>query len=123
MDWLLMACWIMGAWLGPWLSWSCAMLGLDMDLYVGRGLPASLLYPPPALQVLSSVSLLTGTLFSLAPPLPAMLCLLQKVDAELAKALATLEAEKATAMKGLDQQVDKLSSDILGRVLPEGVRV
>jgi len=46
-----------------------------------------------------------------------------KVDAELSKALATLEAEKEAAMKGLDAQVEKLSADILGRVLPEGVRV
>lgn len=46
-----------------------------------------------------------------------------KVDAELARALAALETEKAAAMKGLDSQVDKLSADILARVLPEGVRV
>jgi hypothetical protein len=47
----------------------------------------------------------------------------QKVDAELARALSGLESEKEAAMKGLDAQVDKLSADILGRVLPEGVRV
>ena len=46
-----------------------------------------------------------------------------KVDAELSRALAALESEKAVAMKGLDSQVAKLSADILGRVLPEGVRV
>ena len=45
------------------------------------------------------------------------------MDAELSRALATLEAEKAAAMTSLDAQVDKLSADILGRVLPEGVRV
>ena len=49
--------------------------------------------------------------------------LAQKVDAELARALASLESEKASAMKSLDAQVEKLSADILGRVLPEGVRV
>lgn len=47
----------------------------------------------------------------------------QKVDAELAKALATFQAEKDAAMKGLGSQVESLSADILGRVLPEGVRV
>jgi F-type H+-transporting ATPase subunit b len=46
-----------------------------------------------------------------------------KVDAELAKALGSLEAEKDAALKGLDSQVAKLSADILGRVLPEGVRL
>jgi F-type H+-transporting ATPase subunit b len=46
-----------------------------------------------------------------------------KVDAELAKALATLEAEKEAALAGLDSQVSKLSSDILDRVLPSGVKV
>lgn len=46
-----------------------------------------------------------------------------KVDAELTRALASLEAEKDAALKGLDSQVEKLSADILGRVLPEGVRI
>lgn len=46
-----------------------------------------------------------------------------KVDAELSRALATLESEKEAAMKSLDAQVEKLSADILGRVLPEGVKV
>ena len=46
-----------------------------------------------------------------------------KVDAELGRALASLEAEKDAALKGLDAQVSKLSGDILGRVLPEGVRL
>lgn len=46
-----------------------------------------------------------------------------KVDAELSRALASLEAEKDAALKGLDAQVTKLSGDILGRVLPEGVRL
>lgn len=45
------------------------------------------------------------------------------MDAELSKALAALESEKEAALKGLDSQVEKLSADILGRVLPEGVRV
>jgi len=45
------------------------------------------------------------------------------VDAELSRALSALEAEKDAAMKGLDAQVEKLSADILGRVLPEGVKV
>lgn len=35
----------------------------------------------------------------------ACLCLAQKVDAELEKALAQLESEKATAMEGMDAQV------------------
>lgn len=46
-----------------------------------------------------------------------------KVDAELNKALEQLEAEKAAAFKSLDSQVEKLSADILARVLPEGVKV
>ena len=54
---------------------------------------------------------------------PGRLALAQKVDAELSKALAVLESEKEAALKGLDAQVEKLSADILGRVLPEGVRV
>lgn len=45
------------------------------------------------------------------------------MDAELARALAELEQEKTAAMATLDSQVAKLSADILGRVLPEGVRV
>jgi F-type H+-transporting ATPase subunit b len=46
-----------------------------------------------------------------------------KVDAELSRALAALETEKDTAFKSLDAQVNKLSQDILTRVLPEGVTV
>lgn len=46
-----------------------------------------------------------------------------KVDAELSRALAALEAEKDTAFKSLDAQVQKLSQEILVRVLPEGVKV
>lgn len=46
-----------------------------------------------------------------------------KVDAELARALSTLESEKEAAMKSLDAQVEKLSANILSRVLPEGVKV
>lgn len=45
------------------------------------------------------------------------------VDRELASALAALEAEKAAALSNLDAQVDKLSGDILGRVLPQGVKL
>lgn len=56
-------------------------------------------------------------------PAPPACDLAQKVDAELAKALAALETEKEAALKGLNSQVEKLSADILGRVLPEGVRV
>lgn len=46
-----------------------------------------------------------------------------KVDGELSRALAALEAEKDAALKSLDSQVQKLSRDILVRVLPEGVKV
>jgi F-type H+-transporting ATPase subunit b len=46
-----------------------------------------------------------------------------KVDAELATAMATLDAEKQAALAGLDAQVNKLSADILDRVLPSGVKV
>ena len=45
------------------------------------------------------------------------------VDKELATALAALDSEKAAALKNLDSQVDKLSADILGRVLPQGVKL
>lgn len=45
------------------------------------------------------------------------------VDRELATALAALASEKEAALKNLDAQVDKLSADILGRVLPEGVKL
>ena len=46
-----------------------------------------------------------------------------KVDRELAAALATLTAEKEGALKNLDAQVESLSADILGRVLPAGVKL
>ena len=45
------------------------------------------------------------------------------VDRELATALAALASEKESALKNLDAQVDRLSADILGRVLPEGVKL
>ena len=45
------------------------------------------------------------------------------VDRELGAALAALESEKAAALANLDAQVDKLSADILGRVLPQGVKL
>lgn len=45
------------------------------------------------------------------------------VDRELETALAALASEKEAALKNLDAQVDKLSADILGRVLPEGVKL
>lgn len=48
---------------------------------------------------------------------------MQKIDKELASALATLDKEKDAALKDLDSQVEKLSSDILARVLPEGVKL
>ena len=38
-------------------------------------------------------------------------------------ALAALATETESALKNLDAQVDKLSADILGRVLPEGVKL
>ncbi|CAK0783088.1 hypothetical protein CVIRNUC_006283 [Coccomyxa viridis] len=46
-----------------------------------------------------------------------------KIDKELKTALDALEKEKATALKDLDSQVDKLSADVLARVLPEGVKL
>ena len=48
---------------------------------------------------------------------------LQKIDKELASALATLDREKEAALSDLDSQVDKLSAEILARVLPEGVKL
>ena len=47
----------------------------------------------------------------------------EKVDKELAAALGALTAEKDSALKNLDAQVESLSSDILGRVLPAGVKL
>ncbi|GMH33880.1 hypothetical protein BSKO_01714 [Bryopsis sp. KO-2023] len=47
----------------------------------------------------------------------------KEVDAELEVAFAALEKEQAAAMTSLDAQVDKLSADILKRVLPEGTKV
>lgn len=47
----------------------------------------------------------------------------QKIDKELASALATLDREKEAALSDLDSQVDKLSAEILARVLPEGVKL
>ena len=47
----------------------------------------------------------------------------QKIDKELATAIAALEKEKQAALSDLDSQVDKLSGEILARVLPEGVKL
>lgn len=47
----------------------------------------------------------------------------QKVDAELEAALAALDRERESAMQSLDAQVEKLSADILGKILPEGVTI
>lgn len=47
----------------------------------------------------------------------------QKIDKELATALAALEKEKDAALSDLDSQVDKLAADVLARVLPEGVKL
>lgn len=47
----------------------------------------------------------------------------EKVDAELEAALAALDREKELAMQTLDAQVDKLSAEILGKILPEGVTI
>jgi F-type H+-transporting ATPase subunit b len=47
----------------------------------------------------------------------------QKIDKELATAIAALDKEKEAALKDLDAQVDKLSAQILARVLPEGVKL
>lgn len=46
---------------------------------------------------------------------------LQKVDKELAAAVAALEKEEADALKSMQGQVDSLSNEIIARVLPEGV--
>ena len=48
---------------------------------------------------------------------------MQKIDKELASALAALDKEKEAALSDLDAQVDKLSGEILARVLPEGVKL
>ncbi|CAG9463657.1 unnamed protein product [Pedinophyceae sp. YPF-701] len=45
-----------------------------------------------------------------------------KVDRELEQALAQLNAEREEALKGLDASVQKLADQILGRILPEGVK-
>ncbi|CAL5221021.1 g3138 [Coccomyxa viridis] len=46
-----------------------------------------------------------------------------KIDKELKTALDALEKEKEAALKDLDSQVDRLSADVLARVLPEGVKL
>ncbi len=47
----------------------------------------------------------------------------QKIDKELASAIAVLEKEKQAALSDLDSQVDRLAADVLARVLPEGVKL
>ncbi|GLC37574.1 ATP synthase subunit b 2 [Pleodorina starrii] len=46
-----------------------------------------------------------------------------KITAEVESAIGGLEQESATMLKSLDAQVDKISAEVLRRVLPEGVKV
>lgn len=46
-----------------------------------------------------------------------------KLDKELEQALSALDKERDSAVSNLDAQVDRLAGDILGRVLPEGVKL
>ncbi|PNW76927.1 hypothetical protein CHLRE_11g481450v5 [Chlamydomonas reinhardtii] len=46
-----------------------------------------------------------------------------KITAEVESSIAGLEQESASMLKSLDAQVDKISAEVLKRVLPEGVRV
>lgn len=46
-----------------------------------------------------------------------------KVDSELSSAMASLDKDRESAMNNLDAQVDKLSAEILERVLPDSVKI
>lgn len=46
-----------------------------------------------------------------------------KVNAEVEASIAALEKESATVLKNLDDQVEKISGEVLKRVLPEGVKL
>lgn len=46
-----------------------------------------------------------------------------KVTAETDSAIASLEKESETMLKSLDGQVEKISAEVLKRVLPEGVKI
>lgn len=46
-----------------------------------------------------------------------------KITSEVDAAIAVLDKESATMLAALDAQVDKISGEVLKRVLPEGVRV
>ena len=46
-----------------------------------------------------------------------------KITSEVDSAIAVLDKESATMLASLDAQVDKISGEVLKRVLPEGVRV
>eukprot|EP00798_Chlamydomonas_sp_ICE-L_P030830 gene30830-35867_t len=46
-----------------------------------------------------------------------------KVNAEVESSIAKLEKESAVVLKNLDAQVEKISSEVLARVLPDGVKL
>ncbi len=46
-----------------------------------------------------------------------------KVNGEVEAAIKVLDAESATVLKNLDAQVDKISAEVLKRVLPAGVKI
>jgi F-type H+-transporting ATPase subunit b len=46
-----------------------------------------------------------------------------KVTAETDASIATLEKESEGMLKALDGQVEKISAEVLRRVLPEGVKI
>ncbi|GAX80709.1 hypothetical protein CEUSTIGMA_g8144.t1 [Chlamydomonas eustigma] len=46
-----------------------------------------------------------------------------KVTAEVESAIAALEKESGVVLKNLDSQVDKISAEVLKRVLPSGVKL
>eukprot|EP00798_Chlamydomonas_sp_ICE-L_P020699 gene20699-27503_t len=46
-----------------------------------------------------------------------------KVNAEVEASIAELDKESAVVLKNLDAQVEKISSEVLARVLPDGVKL
>ncbi|KAK9785687.1 hypothetical protein WJX73_008584 [Symbiochloris irregularis] len=47
----------------------------------------------------------------------------EKLDKELEQALSALAKEKDSTLGSLNAQVDKLAAEIMGRILPEGVKL
>mgnify|MGYP001810882274 CR=1 FL=1 len=71
---------------------------------------------PHGLPLLASqISLLTHAYFSF--------CCCGQVTRETESAIAAMEKESEGLLKSLDAQAEKISSEVLKRVLPEGVKV